>query len=86
MVYFFNSDASHVDELLPDVRAVVGVGVVGVHVLDGLEDALRVERVVVLVDVVPHHRVEEVPVDVVVRGEALVVVCGTYRKTRGNEL
>ena len=39
---------THIDELLPDVRAVVGVGVVGVHVLDGVEYADRVEGVVVL--------------------------------------
>ena len=37
-----------VDKLLPDVGAVVGVGVVGVHVLDGVEYADRVEGVVVL--------------------------------------
>ena len=37
-----------VDKLLPDVGAVVGVGVVGVHVLDGVEYADRVQGVVVL--------------------------------------
>jgi hypothetical protein len=37
-----------VDELLPDVGAVVGVGVVGVHVFDGVEYADGVQGVVVL--------------------------------------
>ncbi len=33
-----------------------------------------VERVVVLGDVVPDHHVEEVPADVVVRGQGLVLI------------
>ena len=65
---------THIDELLPDVRAVVGIWVVGVHVLDGVEDAVGVEGVVVLPDVVLHHHVEELPADVVRGGQALVVV------------
>ena len=65
---------THIDELFPDVRAVVGVRVVSVHVLDGVEDAIGVEGVVVLPDVVLHHHVEELPADVVGGGQALVVV------------
>ena len=53
---------------------VVGVGVVGVHELDRVEDALGVEGVVVLVDVVLHHHVEEVPAHRVVRRYGLVPV------------
>ena len=53
---------------------VVGVWVVGVHELDRVEDADGVERVVVLVDVVLHHRVEEIPANVVVRGDGFVGV------------
>ena len=53
---------------------VVGVGVVGVHKLYGVEDALGVEGVVVLVDVVLHHRVEEIPANVVVWGDGFVGV------------
>ena len=51
---------------------VVGVRVVGVHELDGVEDADGVEGVVVLVDVVLYHYVEEVPANVVVRSNTLV--------------
>ena len=53
---------------------VVGVRVVGVHELDRVEDALGVEGVVVLVDVVLHHHVEEVPAHCVVRRDGLVPV------------
>ena len=53
---------------------VVGVGVVGVHELDRVEDALGVEGVVVLVDVVFHHHIEEVPAHRVVRRYGLVPV------------
>ena len=69
---------TYIDEFLPDVRPVVGVGVVGVHVLDGVEDAFRVERVVVLLDVVPHHHVEKLPTDVVGRRQGFVRIynCG----------
>ncbi len=37
-----------IDELLPDVGTVVGVGVVGVHVFDGVEYADGVQGIVVL--------------------------------------
>lgn len=53
---------------------VVGVWVVGVHVLYGPEDALRVQGVVVLHDVVSHHSVEEVPSDVVAWCQGFIVV------------
>ena len=56
------------------MRPVVRVRVVRVHVLDGVEDALGVERVVVLLDVVADHHVEEVPPDVVVGSQGLVFV------------
>ena len=65
---------SHPDKLLPDVGLVVGVGVVSVHELDRVEDALGVEGVVVLVDVILHHHVEEVPAHRVVRRYGLVPV------------
>ena len=57
------------------MRPVVWIGVVCVHILDGSKNSVRVERVVVLPDVVLHHRVEELPADVVGRSQALVVVC-----------
>ena len=69
---------THIDKLLPDVRPVVGVRVVGVHVLDGVEYALRVQRVVVLLDVVPHHHVEEVPPDVVGRRQSFILICKEF--------
>ena len=53
---------------------VVWVRVVSVHELDRVEDALGVEGVVVLVDVVLHHDVKEVPADSVVRSYRLVCV------------
>ena len=56
------------------MRPVVGIGIVGVHVLDGVEDAVRVERVIVLPDVVLHHHVDDLPADVVGGGQAHVVV------------
>ena len=65
---------SHPDKLLSDVSLVVGVWVVGVHELDGVEDPDGVERVVVLVYVILHHRVEEIPSNVVIRGDRFVVV------------
>ena len=69
---------THIDKFLPDVRPVVGIRVVGVHVLDGVEDALRVQCVVVLLDVVPHHHVEKLPADVVGRRQGFVRIynCG----------
>ena len=67
---------TYIDKLFPNVALVVRVGIVGVHVLDGVEDPLGVEGVVVLVDVVAHHRVEKVPRHLVVRGYCLVVVYG----------
>ena len=57
------------------MRPVVWIGVVCVHILDGSKNSVRVECVVVLPDVVLHHRVEELPADVVRWGQALVVVC-----------
>ena len=57
------------------MRPVVGIRVVGVHVLDGVEDALRVQCVVVLLDVVPHHHVEKLPADVVGRSQSFILIC-----------
>ena len=65
---------THPDKLLSDVSLVVRVWVIGIHELDGVEDPDGVERVVVLVDVILHHRVEEVPSNVVIRGDRFVVV------------
>ncbi len=65
---------SYVDVFLSDVRFVVGVRIVGVHVLDGVEDAVRVEGVVVAPHVVLHHHVEEVPAQVEPRGQRLVLI------------
>ena len=53
---------------------VVGIGIVGVHILDRSKYSVRIESVVVLPDVVLDHRVEKLPPDVVRRGQALVVV------------
>ena len=66
---------TYIDKLLSDMRPVVWIGVVCVHILDGSKNSVRVECVVVLPDVVLHHRVEELPADVVGRSQALVVVC-----------
>ena len=57
---------------------VVWVRIVGVHELDGVEDAEWVQCVIVLVDVVLHHDVEEVPAHRVVRSYTLV---GIYSRT-----
>ena len=65
---------SHVDELLPNVRAIVGIWVVRVHVLDCVEDAFRVESVVVLHDVIADHHIEEFPTHVIVGGQSLVLI------------
>ena len=65
---------TYIDEFFPDVGSIVWIWVVGVHVLDGVEYPLRVKCVVVLVDVIIDHCVEEVPANVVVRGQRLVVV------------
>ena len=51
---------------------VVGIWIVGVHELDGVEDTDGVEGVVVLVDVVFHHHIKEVPANVVVRSDTFV--------------
>ena len=53
---------------------VVRVWVVGVHVLDGVENTDGVEGVVVLVDVILDHDVEEVPANVVIRCDTLVSI------------
>lgn len=65
------------DVLLADVREVLGVGPVGVHVLDGAEDAVRIVRVVVAVDVLSDLGVKEPLRHVKVGQHALVVV---YRR------
>ena len=53
---------------------VVRVWVVGVHELDRVEDTVGVESVIVLIDVILHHRVEEVPSNVVIRSDSFVGV------------
>ena len=65
---------SYPHKLFSDVGLVIGIWIVGVHELDRVEDALGVEGVVVLVDVVLHHHVEEVPAHRVVRRYGLVPV------------
>ena len=70
----FYDKATHIDKLLPDVGSVVGVRVVGVHVLDGSEYPLRVECVVVLHDMVPHHCVKKFPSNVVPWGQRLIFI------------
>ena len=71
---FLSKQKNYPHKLLSDVGLVVGVGVVGVHELDRVEDALGVEGVVVLVDVVLHHHVKEVPAHCVVWRNGLVSV------------
>ena len=66
--------STHIDEFLANMRPVVGVRVVGVHVLDGVEDALRVQCVIVLLDVVPHHHVEKLPTDVVGWSQSFILI------------
>ena len=68
----FRTCQTHPDKLFPNVGLVVGVRVVGVHELDGVEDPDGVEGVVVLVDVVLHHDVEEGPAHRVIWGYGLV--------------
>ena len=53
---------------------VVWIWIVSVHELDGVEDTNGIEGVVVLVDVVLHHHVEEVPAHRVVWRDSLVPV------------
>lgn len=53
------------------------VGPVGVHVLDGSEDAVRVVGVVVAVDVLPHFHVEERFGYLEIGQQALVLVCNS---------
>ena len=65
---------THPHKLFPNVGLVVGVRVVGVHELDGVEDPDGVESVVVLVNVVLHHGVEEIPSNVVIRCDGFVGV------------
>ena len=66
---------TYVDELLANVRDVVGVRVVRVHVFDGSENSVRIERVIVLPDVILDHLVKELPTNVVIWGKRLIVVC-----------
>ena len=51
---------------------VVWIWIVRVHELDGVEDTNGIEGVVVLVDVVLHHHIKEVPAYVVVWSYAFV--------------
>ena len=64
--------SSYPDELLPDVGLVVGVWVVGVHELNGVEDSNGVQCIVVLVYVILHHNIEKIPSNVVVRRDCFV--------------
>ena len=66
--------STYVDKFLAYVRPIIWVWIVRVHVFDGIENSLWIQRVVVLVDVVVDHRVEEVPADVVIGGQRLVVI------------
>ena len=65
---------SYIDKLLPDMGPVVWVWVVCVHILDSIEYPNGIECVVVLVDMIPHHHIEEIPSYILVRGYALVSI------------
>ena len=56
------------------MRLVVGVWVVGVHVLDGVEDAFGVQGVVVLHDVVFDHHIKERPIHFIFRSYGFVSI------------
>ena len=60
------------DKLFSDMCLVVWIWIVSVHELDGVEDTNGIEGVVVLVDVVLHHHIKEVPAYVVVWSYAFV--------------
>ena len=65
---------TYINKLFSDMTPVVRVWVVGVHVLDGVENTDGVEGVVVLVDVILDHDVEEVPANIVIRCDTLVSI------------
>ena len=66
------------NKLFPDVCKVFRVWPVRVHVLDGLVNAIWVERVVEPVDVLPDLLIKELFVDFEIRQQAFVVVCGVF--------
>ncbi len=70
---------THVDEFLSDVRSVVRVRIVGIHVLNCLENTLRVQSVVILPDVIFHHLIEKLPPNVVSRSQTFIVICKRLR-------
>ena len=56
------------------MSSVVWVRVIGVHVLDRVENANGVEGVVVLVDMIFYHHIKKVPSNVIVRCNTLISV------------
>ena len=66
---------TYVDKLLPDMRSVVGVRVISIHVFYSSKDPLRIQSVIVLHYMISDHRIEKVPSNVISRCQGLVFIC-----------
>ena len=72
-----NVIATYSYKFFSDMCLIIWIRIVGVHEFDGVENANGIEGVVVLVDVVFHHYIKEIPVNDVIRSYSFVSI---YKK------
>ena len=72
-----NVIATYSYKFFSDMCLIIWIRIVGVHEFDGVENANGIEGVVVLVDVVFHHNIKEIPVNDVIRSYSFVSI---YKK------
>ena len=65
---FFMDDpnSTYIYEFFSDMRLVVWIWIIGVHIFDGPKNAFRIQCVVVLPNVVSHHHVKKIPSNIVI--------------------
>ena len=57
---------TYVYKLFPDMRFIVGIRVVSVHVFDGTKNTFWIERVIILHYVISDHNIKEWPSNVII--------------------
>ena len=71
---------THIYEFLPDMRFVVGIWIICVHVFDGTIYSLWVQSVIVLHNMISDHYVKKRPSNIVIWCQGLIVICGIEEK------
>ena len=65
---------TYINKFFSNMWFIIGVRVVGVHILDSSKYTLRIEGVIVLHNVISHHNIKKWPTHIVIRCQSLVFI------------